>query len=284
MPDAEEQDVKKAIKAIQDIAVMLTGASEYVCEKRMLKRCSSNIEKNLDTLETYLPRLKRSFPGKFPEALNPDSSLMKLKEIVASMKADDSAIDAACRAGKLGDELFQSLKELKVTLRDISNTLGGKVVSSYSFADRIMDLGGRFKSPFASVSAFMSTMGKIIIAVVVALILSFVYLYVTMESGDTLVANINTVVDSIQAQKHTLSTQRKEYEEITATIDRLKNKEFTRDEKIQLLNLSTESQKKKEHIYESVLLLEKKEQELAEKKKILEEFQKKSFIQKLFKR
>jgi hypothetical protein len=284
MPDAEQQDMKMAIRAIKDITVMLTGASEYVCEKRMLKRYSSDIEKNLDTLETYLSRLKGRFPGRFPEALSPDSSLMKLKQIAASMKADDSAIEATCREGKLGDELFLGLKELKAALTDISGTLAGKVVSAYSFADRITGLGGRVKSPFAGISAFISTIGKIGIAVVIALILSFAYLYVTMESEDTLVASINTVVTSIQAQKDTLAKQRNEYEELTATIDRLKNKKLTRDEKIQLLNLSTESQKEKEHISESILLLENKEKELAEKKKDLEELQKKSFIQKLFKR
>ncbi len=284
MPDAEQQDMKKTIQVIQDIAVMLTGASEYVCEKRMLKRYSSDIETNLDNLETYLSRLKRSFPGKFPEALNPDSLMAKLKEIAASMKADDSAIEATCRAGDLGDELFLGLKELKAALRDISNILGGKVVSTYSLADRIMDLGGSFKSLFAGISAFISSIGKVIIAVVIVLILSFVYLYVTMESEDTLVASVNNVLTSVQTQKDTLAKQRKEYEEITATIDRLKNKELARDEKIQLLNLSTESQKMKEHISESVLLLEKREKELADKKKSLEELQKKTFIQKLFKR
>jgi hypothetical protein len=284
MPDAEQQDMERAIRAIQDIAVMLTGAPEFVCEQRMLKRYSSDIEKNLNTLETCLPRLKGSFPGKFPEALNPDSSLMKLKEIAASMKADDSAIEATCRAGKLGDELFLGVKELKAALRDISSTLAGKVVSTYSLADRITDLGGRFNPPFAGISALISTIGKISIAVVIALILSFAYLYVTMESEDVLVANINTVVTSVQAQKDTLAKQKKEYEQLTATIARLKNKKLTRDEKIQLLNLSTESQRMKEHISEGVLLLEEREKQLAEKKKDLEELQKKSFIQKLFKR
>jgi hypothetical protein len=284
MPNTEQKDMDKAIRVIQDIAVMITGASEYVCEKRMLKRYSSDIEANLDNLEAYLSWLKGSFPGIFPEVLNPDSSLAKLKEIASSMKADDSAIEATCRAGDLGDELFLVLKELKTALRDISNTLGGKVASPYRYADRIADLGGRFKSLFAGISAFLSTIAKIIIAVVIALILSFVYLYATMESEDTLVASINNVITSIQTQKDTLAKQRKEYEEIAATIDRLKNKKLARVEKIQLLNLSTESQRMKEHISEGVLLLEKREKELAHKRKNLEKLQKATFIQKLLKR
>jgi hypothetical protein len=284
MPDARQKDFEKAMQVIQDIAVMLTGASEYVCEKRMLSRYSSTIEANLETLEAYLPRLKRSFPGKFPEALNPDHSLVALREIVVSMKTDDFAIENACREGELGEKLFLSLKEFKTALKDISNTLDGTMVPKYRFTDRISEMGGSFKSLFAVISAITANIGKILIAIVIILMLSFVYLYITMESEDTLIASINTIVASIQDQKHTLAKERKEYKEIAATIDRLENKKLTRDEKIQFLNLSMESQKVRKHISENLLLLENKEKELAEKKKNLEELQKKSFIQKLFKR
>ena len=283
MPDANQQDIKKAIRAIQDIAVMLSGASEYVCEGRMLKRYSSDIETNLDNLETYLSRLKGSFPGKFPEALRPDSALLKIREIVTSMKGDDASLEARCRAGELGNELSLGLKELKAILADIWDTLGGKVVSKYSFADRIADQGGKFKSFLLGFSPLISTTGKIILAVIIVLILSFVYLYVTMESEDALVTSINTDIASIQTVKVTLAKQRKEYQDITRNINALKKKKLSRDAKIQLLNLSTESKKVKERIDKSALSIEKKEKELTDKKKRLEELRRKSFIQKLLK-
>lgn len=284
MQDTNQQDINNAIRAIQDIAVMLTGASEYVCEGRMLKRYSSDIETNLDNLQTYLSRLKRSFPGKFPEALRPDSSLSKIREIATSMKGDDARIEAKCRAGELGNELFLELKELKSLVGDIQDTLGGKVVSRYSFADRIADQGGRFKSLFLGFSPLVSTTGKIMLAVIIFLILSFVYLYITMESEDALLASINNDLTSIQTQKDTLARHRKQYEEITRNIDTLNQKTLSRDDKIQLLNLSTESKKVKERIDKSVLSIEKREKELTDKKKRLEELRRKPFIQKLFKK
>jgi hypothetical protein len=284
MPDANQQDINKAIRAIQDIAVMLTGASEYVCEARILKRYSSDIETNLDNLETYLSRLKGSFPGKFPEALRPDSSLSTIREIATSMKGDDAKIEARCRAGELGNELFLGVKELKTVVGDIWNTLGGKVVSKYSFADRIADQGGKFKSLFSGFSPFVSTSGKIILAVIIVLILCFVYLYVTMESEDSLVASINNDLTSIQTQKDTLAKHRKQYEEITRNINALNDKKLSRDDKIQLLDLSTESKKVKERIDKSVLSIEKKEKELTDKKKRLEELRRKPLIQKLLKK
>ncbi len=284
MPDANQQDINKAIRAIQDIAVMLTGASEYVCEARILKRYSSDIETNLDNLETYLSRLKGSFPGKFPEALRPDSSLSTIREIATSMKGDDAKIEARCRAGELGNELFLGVKELKTVVGDIWNTLGGKVVSKYSFADRIADQGGKFKSLFSGFSPLVSTTGKIILAVIIVLILCFVYLYVTMESEDALATSINNDLTSIQTLKDTLAKHRKEYEEIERNINALNKKTLNRDEKIQILDLSTESRKVKERIDKSVLSIEEKEKELAEKKKRLEELRRKSLIQKLLKR
>ena len=284
MPDDNQQDIKKAIRAIQDIAVMLTGASEYVCEGRMLKRYSSEIETNLDNLETYLSRLKGSFPGKFPEALSPDSSLSKIREIVASMKGDEAKLEARCRAGELGNELSLGLKELKAILENIWDTLGGKVVSKYSLADRISEQGGRFKSLLFVFSPLVSTTGKLILAVILILILSFVYLFVTMESENALVTSINMDINSIQTQKDTLAKLRKEYEEATSNIDALKKKKLSRNAKITLLDLSTKSKKMKERIDKRVMSIEKKEKELTDKKKRLEELRRKSFIQKLLRR
>jgi hypothetical protein len=283
MADVDQQDITKAIRAIQDIAVMLTGASEYVCENRMLKRYSSDIEMNLDNLETYLSRLKGKFPGKFPEALSPDSSLSKMREIAASMKGDDAKMEAKCRAGQLGDELSLGLKEFKALLGDILDTLGGKVVSKYSFADRISDQGGRFKSFFLGFSPFVSTTGKAFLAIVIILLVSFVYLYVTMESENALITSINNDISSLQSQKDTLAKQRKEYEEITRNINSLEKKKLTRNDKIQLLDLSTKGKKLKERIDKSVLSIEDKEKELAYKKKKLQELQRKPFIKKLLK-
>lgn len=284
MPEADHQEMEKAIRAIQDIAVMLTGASEYLCEEGMLSRYSSDIATNLDSLEAQVSRLKSSFPGKVPETLKPDSSLARIREIASSMKGDATAVQAKCRSGHLGDELFMRLKELKAVVGDIQDTLGGKVVSRYSFADRIEDQVTRFKPVFSVLSSITSSIGKIIIGVIIALIISFVSLYATMESEHALMRDINNLIASIETQKDTLATHMKEYEEITRNINALNHKKLTRAEKIQLLDLSTKSKKVKELIEKSTLSIEKKEKQLRDKKKKLKELRKKSFIQKLLKR
>jgi len=286
MPNVDQQDMKKAFRVIQDIAVMLTGASEYVCENRMIKRYSSDIEEQLDNLDTYLSRLKKSFPGKIPEAFKPDSSLLRIREIALSMKEDDAAVQSKCRSGELGDELFMSLRGLKAAVGEIQDTLSGKAASNYRFADRIENQAVRLKPVVSALSFFTSVIGKITAVLIIMLILAFVYLYATMESEDALKTNITNSLASLETQKATLAKYIKDYEQITRNINSLEseNKTLTRKEKIQLLDLSTKRKKVKERIEQGTFFIEKKEKEILEKKKKLEKLRKKTFLQKLLKR
>ncbi|MFW6147916.1 MAG: hypothetical protein ACOC6B_05945 [Thermodesulfobacteriota bacterium] len=282
MSKVNQQDMEKAVRVIQDIAVMLTGASEYVCENRMLKRYSSDIETHLDDLDTYLSQLKKSFPGKIPEGFKPDTSLLRIREIALSMKGDD-ALQSKCRSGELGDELSMNLKELKAEIRNLQETLRGKA-STYSFADRIGDQAVRFKPVVSALSWFTSFIGKMIALFIILSILAFVYLYATMESEDALRNDINKSLATLETQKDTLAKYREDYEQITRTINEIENKPLTREKKIHLLDLSTERKKVKERIEKGSFAIEKKGKELMEKKKELEKLRKKTFLHKLFKR
>ena len=283
MADVDRQDIEKAIKAIQDIAIMLTAASEFVCEARILKRCSADIETNLDNLENSISQIKKGFPGKFPETLKPDGTLSKIREVATIMKGDNANLEAKCRAGELGNELTLSVNQLKGIVRDIWDRLVGKV-SRYTVSDRIADHGGRIKSLLLGISPLVSNTGRIILAVVLVLVLSFVYLYFTMESDDALLPSITSDLVNIEEQKGTLHRHRAQYQEIRKNIKSLNKKELTREEKIQFLNLSMEEKKIKERIDKSLLSIEKKEKEVEDKRKRVEEIQKKSFFQKLLRR
>jgi hypothetical protein len=50
MSDVDRQDIEKAIKAIQDIAIMLTAASEFVCEA---KGSQENSQKHSNQMALY---------------------------------------------------------------------------------------------------------------------------------------------------------------------------------------------------------------------------------------
>jgi len=283
MADVDPHDIEKAIKAIQNIAVMLTGATEAVCEGRILKRFSGEIEANLERLETDIASLKKKFPGKFPETLKPDSSLSKIRDIAITLKEGNADIEAKCRKGDLGNELTTSVVELKGIVKDIWDTLSGKV-SGYSFTDRVADYGRKIRSSLSGLSPLVSNTGKIFLAVLLVAIFSFVYLFLTMESEDALLKGIKDDRASIEKQKDTLARQRKEYEEIREEIKSLDKKKLSREDKIQRLDLSMEERKIKDLMEKTMLSIETREEEIAEKHRKIQEIRKKSFPQKLLRR
>jgi hypothetical protein len=284
MPKVDPQDIDKAIKAIQNVAIMLTGASEYVCEARILKRLSGEIEANLERLETEIASLKKEFPGRFPKSLSPDSSLSKIRDVATMLKGDDADMEANCRSGDLGNKLNAGTIELREILRDTLDTLGGKVVR-YSFpdriADRIADFRGKIKPSLFPLASYT---GKAVLGTLLVAISSFVYLSLTMESEDVLLSGIKNDLAFVEEQKGTLRRQRQEYREIRENIKSLQGKELAREGKIELLNLSKKEREIKEFIDITLVAIENKEREIAEKNKKIEEIRKKSFLQKLVRR
>jgi len=283
MPDVDPHDIEKTIKAIQNIAIMLTGAAEFVCEGRILKKFSRDIEANLERLETDIASLKKKFPGKFPETLSPDSSLARIRDIATMLKGDNADVEAKCRSGSLGNELNRTVIELKGTVKDTLDTLGGRV-SAYTVADAIGAYRGRVKSFLLDLSPFVSHGGRIVLAAMLAAVFSFCYLYLTMESEDALLGSIKDDLAYVEKQKDALRRQRQEYREIRENIKSLEKNELTRQDKIEFLNLSKREREIGELMDETMISIEEREKGVAEKNKKIEEIRKKTFFQRLVRR
>jgi len=283
MPEVDPQETEKTIKAIQDIAIILTGAAEFVCEGRMLKRFSRNIEEDLEKLEHDIALLKKKFPGKFPETLEPDSSLSRIRDIAITLKGDNADIEAKCRSGELGNELTLRATALKANMKDILDILSGGV-SGYTIADRFAYYGGKVKSFLLGLSLLVSNTGKIILAAILVIILSFVYLSLTMESENVVLKSIKNDLAYIEKQKDILAKQNQEYKEIKEKIKPFDQAEMDREDKIEWLNLSMKERKSRVLIEQIMLSIETREKKIAEKNKKVEEIRKKSFFQKLLRR
>jgi len=283
MPEVDPQETEKTIKAIQDIAIILTGAAEFVCEGRMLKRFSKNLEENLETLENNIALLKKKFPGKFPETLKPDTSLSKIRDFAITLKEDNADIEAKCRSEELGSELTLRAKELNSVIKNILDTLKGKI-SRYTLFDKIAGYGGRMKSFLLSLSPLISKTGRIVLAAILVIICSFFYLFFTMESKDVVLKSIKNDLSYIEKQNEVLAKQRKEYNEISKKMKSFNQAEMSREEKIEWLNLSLEERKSRVNMEQIMLAIETSKKKIAEKKKKVEEIRKKSFFKKLFKR
>jgi len=283
MPDIQPHDTEKAIKAIQNVAIILTGATDFVCEARMLKRLSVDITENLEKLENDINSLKKKFPGKFPETLQPDSSLSKIRNFATALQKGSPHMDAKCQAGNFGSELSIMAADLKGIVKNIWDAMSGKV-ARYSLTDMIAEFGGKVKSTLASLSPLVSNTGRIILAALLVVIIAFVYLFVTMESEVDLLESIKKDRMYIKEQKELLEKQKIAYKEIVQKIKSLDKKNLTREEKIEFLNLSTQEKKVNEILEKAIFSIETREKNIKEKNKKVEEIRKKSFFQKLLSR
>ncbi len=284
MPDVNTQDTEKSLKNIQNIAIILAGATEFVCEPRMLKRFSGSLEENIQKLEADIGSLKEKFPGRFPETLDPTSSLKKVRDIVTLLKKANTNVETKCRSGELGDELSRGVMELKGNVQAILDTISGKV-GKYTLIDKIAGYAGKAKSILVKFSPVVSNTGRLILAIILVIGFAFFYLVFSMEAEGDYLEIIKKDQVYVEEQKNLLDTQKKEYDEILEKIKSLENnEELRRESKIELLNLSVQEQKLKDFMDKAMIAIEQKERNIEEQNRKLEKFREKSFFQKLLKR
>lgn len=284
MTNGDLENIENTLRQIQNIGIMLDGASEYVCEDGVLKRFSKYLETYTKTLETDVRTLKKRFPGRFPNTPRVDSSLSRIRDISKSMRGGKKPdAEAECRAGRLGHELTAEIVELRGGVQDIWDTVSGKV-KRYTVAERIAGQGGKVTAAFYYLSPFAPIPRKIILAVIILVLIGFGGLYFTMESETALVQGIKDDMAHLETNKEELAGKMQEYEKTAAEIKMLEKKNLSRKDKIRLLNLSVEEGKLSEFIEKTKVLIEKRERELEIKKGRLEELRSKSFFQKLLRK
>jgi hypothetical protein len=283
MSEAILKNIERAIKDIHNIGIMLSGASEYVCEEGVLNRFSRYLQAYHKRLESDITSLKKEYPGKFPETPELNNSLSRITDISAALERDKKAIETKCRAGSFGHELNTQVAELRSAVRDIWETVTGKV-SGYSITDRLSGGGETVTTALYNISPFGPIPRKIIIAVLAIAAVIFGYLFFTMESEDELVKGIKSDLAHLETERQALTVKQREYEDIQAQIKVLDKVDLNRKDKIKLLSLTVEEGKLRESIEKTTVAVEKWEREFADKDKKLEELRKKPFLQKLLKR
>jgi hypothetical protein len=283
MPEAILKNIEKAIKDIHNIGIMLSGASEYVCEEGVLKRFSRYLQAYHKRLESDINSLKKEYPGKFPETPELDKSLSRITDISVALEQDKKAVGTKCRAGSFGHELNTQVAELKSGIQDVWETVAGKV-SGYSITDRLAGGGETVTSALYHVSPFGPIPRRIIISVLIIAAVVFGYLFFTMESEDALVQGIKADLTYLNTERQALKVKQQEHEDIQTQIKLLDKIDLKRKDKIKLLSLTVEEGKLRESIEKITVAVEKWESELEVKNKRLEELRKKTFLQRLLKR
>ncbi len=283
MPQGDIQKIKDTIRPIQDIAILLTGAREFVCEKRMLRSFSVGLESNLVKLENSITAAKKKFAGKPNEIQKLDSRFSEIRDINRKLKSNDTDLVDKCLSGNIGSKLTDIVSELKNMVNTMEKSLQVKN-QKYTITDWAVQHSIGLKSFIANLTPLIYKIVKIILAATIFVIALSVFLFFTMESKNDLIDGIKIDRVYLKGKLTELEGQRNEWKKITDKIESIKKKLSTRQDKIEVLDLTVKKGKIQESMEKTLLSIESREKKLLEERRKLKEINEKSFFQRLFRR
>lgn len=283
MPYEDFLNIKKKIKPVQDIAIMLSGASEFLCEKRMLKRLSAELEASLYELESITGAARQNSVIKTTETKNLDNIFSNIRDLSGILKSNNADLEEMCASGDLGKNLTASVSEFKNIINNMEKALLKKNLDFTAF-DRIIHHSSCIKSFFGFLFLLFHKTLKIIFAGAILAICLFAFLFFTMESKDTLIKDIKIGRANLEGQMAELEQLRSKYRKIADKIESVKENASTRHDKIVLLELITEKREIQGTMDKTLLSIKIEENKISEKNKKLEEINGKSFLHRLLRR
>ena len=283
MPQGDIQKIKDKIRPIQDIAILLTGAREFVCEKRMLRSFSVELESNLVKLENSITAAKKKFAEKPNEIQKLDSRFSEIRDINRKLKSNDTDLVDKCLSGNIGSKLADIVSELKNMVNTMEKSLQVKN-QKYTITDWAVQHSIGVKSFIANLTPLVYKIVKIILAGTIFGIALSVFLFFTMESKNDLIDDIKIDRVYLKGKLTELEGQRNEWKKITDKIESIKKKLSTRQDKIEVLDLTVKKGKIQESMEKTLLSIESRENKLLEERRKLKEINEKSFFQRLFRR
>ena len=167
----------ESFRAIRDKALLIGLGSAYLCEPPFLARFGSEVERSLVLLDRDIRGLKERFPGKSSQEADTDRALDGLRDLAGRMKEADPALQKECAAGQLGTALEEQLKSLSDAVQEVRRRVEGEP-TRYSGTEAVT---GTFRRAVHAVLEGFGVLGKAVGVVLLALIVTSGYLFVTME-------------------------------------------------------------------------------------------------------
>lgn len=278
--DFDPQNNFGALKEIRDRVLMLSLGNAYLCEEPFLKKIGQAINLNLVKLKEDIISLKKRFPGKFTDEVETDEILNGINSIAQHLQNPDKEINEKCTVGALGRELEESVNTLTEAINAIRIQVEGES-PVYTKADSILGLFGWLR-PVGNLMATLSGfIVKLFVFLIIASILIFSYLFLTMEKEGSILKGIAKSEAYIQSQQEILSQLDYEKEQISRQIESIEKRGLNRQDKIEIMDLEMGINKidDKRHKIEAEISMYDKE--LKDNQRKIEEIKKKSFIKKL---
>jgi hypothetical protein len=268
------------LSEMKDKAILLSMASEYLCEDYFLKKTGIIIGSNAEALKDYIEHTGEQFVGKPIDEAGLNELLESIVHIAELLQQADKVAKEECLEGKLGEELYEKIKSLAQGINALEQRVDGEAISPVR-RDPFKVILNPFKFVLNAIIATSKVGLKLAVTLILIGIIAFSYLYITMESEKGLVEKIQQSKATILSAQATLSQIDNELKEIRAKIAGIREDEANRRDEIELMDLNlrvynlTEEQQK-------ARIEADMEQDILEKNiKNLEKIRQKSFLEKL---
>ena len=279
--DLKAQSDFPALTEIRDRVLLLVVGNAYLCEEFFLKKFGDSIDLMADKLKEDIEELKRSYPGKFVSEVDTNEILQGIQKTAQKLKDPDEKLNQECTVGELGKELETQLKSLNQAVGAIQKQVEG-MARPYRKTDAIFGVFSSLKEVLRPVRVAGPLFLKIFLCLVAVAVLGFGYLFFTMEKEGSLLEEISQSEAYINSKQGDISKLSSSADELRRKIDEMRDRELTRQQKVEVMELSDKlhTLNNEKQQVESTIRIH--EAQITEKRKKIEEIEKKPFFKRLF--
>ena len=271
-------NIDYSLTEIKNYSIMLDIGSEYLSETPLLQKISTCLEDNIVFLIDHINDIKKQFVGKPAQKIKLEDRLEQLADFSRLLQKTDKKITEKCVSGELGDKFMPVVKEI--------NFLRGRVETnpvSYTNIDSALGIIGRFKFVATSIKSVFFFLFKILFVCTLIFLIVFSLLYFNMGSEKEIISRINQKKELISSEMDKCSALNKKVEQIQKKIDTINQDELKRQEVIELIDLNIKAYRLEEEKQSRLSKLKNLNDSLNKSQDELEEMQRQSIWQRVFK-
>ncbi len=268
------------LNEIRNRVLLLSLGNAYLCEEPFLRKIGRVINLNVEKLKGDITSLKKRFPGKFVDEVETDEILNRIDSIAQHLQNPDKEINEKCTVGELGRELEESINAMTHAINAIRIQVEGDS-PVYTKTDSILGIFGWLRPVGNLIATLSGPLIKLFILLILAAILIFSYLSLTMEKEGSTLKEIAKSEAYILSQREILSQLDLEKEQISREIKSMEERDLSRQDKIEIMDLEVginNLDDKRRKIEAKISMHDKK---LEDNSRKIKEIRKKSFIKRL---
>jgi len=274
-----------ALEELKNNTLLLTIANEHLTDEIFLTKIGNNISRSVEVLERDISALKKEYPGKFVNDVDTDSILERIDNAAQRMLKPGKEVKDNHASGALGREMESYLSSIRKAVDEIRIKVQGTNAATAGKGPMI-NIVNPFEAIFQSVGSILLFFFKILACIIVLAGVVFAYLYFTMEKDTVYLNEIRISSSIIKEKEDTVIKLEKEMQNLQEKRKDMKSdsNEMTRVEKVAALDIEMKIKETNDNLNQLAAEISVQERKLSDNQEKLDEFHRKSLIEKLLKR